>query len=107
MSDTLKIRAGFVGFGEVNTPREFIDNRCRIAADELKKRGIELVETAPVSDDPAGLQAARAVEELKKEYDRLEGEGTVLDSEVEQPVAVDTPVVMEEYVEPVEEIKES
>ena len=46
----------------------------------------------------------KAVEELKKEYDRLEGEGTVLDSEVEQPVAVDTPVVMEEYVEPVEEV---
>ena len=36
-----KIRAGFVGFGEVNTPREFIDNRCRIAADELKKRGLQ------------------------------------------------------------------
>ena len=49
----------------------------------------------------------KAVEELKKEYDRLEGEGTVLDSEVEQPVAVDTPVVMDEYVEPVEEITES
>ena len=49
----------------------------------------------------------KAVEELKKEYDRLEGEGTVLDNEVEQPVAVDTPVVMDEYVEPVEEITES
>ena len=49
-----KIRAGFVGFGEVNTPREFIDGRCRTAADELKKRGVELVETAPVSDDPEG-----------------------------------------------------
>ena len=49
----------------------------------------------------------KAVEELKKEYDKLEGEGTVLDNEVEQPVAVDTPVVMDEYVEPVEEITES
>ena len=39
-----KIRAGFVGFGEVNTPREFIDGRCRTAADELKKRGVELVD---------------------------------------------------------------
>ena len=48
----------------------------------------------------------KAVEELKKEYDRLEGEGTVLDNEVEQPVAVDTPVVMEEYVEPIEEVTE-
>ena len=67
-----KIRAGFVGFGEVNTPREFIDNRCRIAADELKKRGVELFETAPVSDDPAGEQAQRAVEELSKgDFDAL------------------------------------
>ena len=67
-----KIRAGFVGFGEVNTPREFIDGRCRNAADELKKRGVELVETAPVSDNPAGEQARRAVAELSKEdFDAL------------------------------------
>lgn len=67
-----KIRAGFVGFGEVNTPREFIDGRCRTAADELKKRGVELVETAPVSDDPEGSQAQRAVEELAKgDFDSL------------------------------------
>ena len=67
-----KIRAGFVGFGEVNTPREFIDGRCRTAADELKKRGVELVETAPVSDDPEGKQAQRAVEELSKgDFDAL------------------------------------
>lgn len=67
-----KIRAGFVGFGEVNTPREFIDGRCRTAADELKKRGVELVETAPVSDDPEGAQAQRAVDELSKgDFDAL------------------------------------
>ncbi len=58
------IRAGFVGFGEVNTPREFIDGRVAEAAAELEKRGITLVKTAPVSDDPAGKQAARAVKEL-------------------------------------------
>ena len=67
-----KIRAGFVGFGEVNTPREFIDGRCKTAADELRKRGVELVETAPVSDDPEGLQAQRAVEALAKgDFDSL------------------------------------
>ena len=67
-----KIRAGFVGFGEVNTPREFIDGRCKTAADELRKRGIELTETAPVSDDPEGRQAQRAVEELSKgDFDSL------------------------------------
>lgn len=60
----LKVRAGFVGFGEVNTPREFIDPRCAAAAEELQKRGVELVITAPVSDDPAGENAARAVREL-------------------------------------------
>ncbi|MBO5923390.1 MAG: cell division protein SepF, partial [Lentisphaeria bacterium] len=66
------IRAGFVGFGEVNTPREFIDNRCRVAADELKKRNIMLFETAPVSDDPAGLQAQRAIDELSEfDFDAL------------------------------------
>lgn len=64
MSGKVKARAGFVGFGEVNTPREFIAGRCREAAEELRKRGIELVETAPVSDDPAGQNAARAVHEL-------------------------------------------
>ena len=68
----MKVRAGFVGFGEVNTPREFIDGRCQAAANALKKQGIELFCTAPVSDDPAGEQAARAVAELKKhEFDAL------------------------------------
>ena len=67
-----KIRAGFVGFGEVNTPRQFIDGRCRTAADELKKRGVELVEASPVSDDPAGEEAARAVAELSQgDFDAL------------------------------------
>ena len=72
MSDMLKVRAGFVGFGEVNTPREFIVNRCQTAAAELRKRGVELVETAPVSDDPAGENADRAIRELKcGEFDAL------------------------------------
>ncbi len=59
------IRVGFVGFGEVNTPREFIDRRCEEAARLLERNGMELVQTAPVSDDPGGEQAARAVRELK------------------------------------------
>ncbi len=60
----VKVRAGFVGFGEVNTPREFIVGRCAKAADELRKRGVELVETSPVSDDPEGKNAERAIREL-------------------------------------------
>jgi len=68
----MKIKAGFIGFGEVNTPREFIDARVATAAAELEKRGVELIKAAPVSDDPDGKQAARAVAELKKgEFDAL------------------------------------
>ena len=63
---------GFVGFGEVNTPREFIDDRCHRAAEELRKRGLVVVETAPVSDDPDGLQAQRAIDELAQaDFDAL------------------------------------
>ena len=60
----VKVRAGFVGFGEVNTPREFIVGRCAKAADELRKRGVELMETSPVCDDPAGENVGRAIREL-------------------------------------------
>jgi L-fucose isomerase-like protein len=67
------IRAGFVGFGEVNTPREFIEKRCEDAGRLLAQQGLALVVTAPVSDDPEGAQAARAVRELKAgpEFDLL------------------------------------
>ena len=56
-----KPKAAFVGFGEVNTPREFIDDRCATAADELRKAGIDVIEAPIVSDDPAGSQADAAV----------------------------------------------
>ena len=55
-----KPRAGFVGFGEVNTPKELIVNRSAAAATMLEQAGLELLVTAPVSDDPQGNEAARA-----------------------------------------------
>jgi L-fucose isomerase-like protein len=58
------IRAGFVGFGEVNTPREIILRKCEEACKLLAAQGIELVYTAPVSDDAAGQDVARARKEL-------------------------------------------
>ena len=61
-----KIRAGFVGFGEVNTPRDIIDRKCETARKQLAAQGIELVWTAPVSDDPAGKDVARARKELSR-----------------------------------------
>ena len=62
---TPTFKVGFVGFGEVNTPREFIDPRCHAAAERLRAAGFDLFETAPVSDDPAGEQADRAAAELR------------------------------------------
>lgn len=62
---TRKTRAGFVGFGEINTPKEFIVKRCEAAAELLEQQGLELIKTAPVSDDPAGEHAAHAVRELQ------------------------------------------
>ncbi len=67
MKKTETIKAGFVGFGEVNTPRELIDTRCEAVAKKLTDAGMSLVSTAPVADDPAGEQAARALRDLSKE----------------------------------------
>ena len=83
--------------------REELMKRMNFITDSVQNAKNEVNEAEQKEID----EINKAVEELKKEYDRLEGEGTVLDSEVEQPVAVDTPVVMDEYVEPVEEITES
>lgn len=67
MKKDTDIRIGFVGFGEVNTPREFIYKRCDRVAAMLAETGMQVVQTAPVADDAAGEQAARAVAELSQE----------------------------------------
>ena len=72
MAKVRKPRAGFVGFGEVNTPQELIVNRCAAAAKMLEQASLELVVTAPVCDDPQGEEAARARAELaKSDFDLL------------------------------------
>ena len=83
--------------------RDELMKRMNFVTDSIQNAKTEVNEAEQSQLD----EISKAVEELKKEYDRLEGEGTVLDSEVEQPMAVDKPVVMDEYVEPVEEVSES
>ncbi len=61
-----KIKAGFVGFGEINTPRELIERLCREARAQLPASEFEVFETAPVSDDPGGCEAQRAGAELSR-----------------------------------------
>ncbi len=67
-----KIRAGFVGFGEVNTPRDIIERKCLEARRLLEGAGMELTATEPVRDDPAGADVERARAELARaEFDLL------------------------------------
>jgi L-fucose isomerase-like protein len=65
-------RAAFVGFGEVNTPRAIIERLCSEARRRIEGRGVDLVWTEPVSDDPDGKDVARAVSDLARaDFDLL------------------------------------
>jgi L-fucose isomerase-like protein len=67
-----KTRAGFVGFGEVNSPRDLIASKCLAARQALEAQGVELVYTDPVSDDRRGQDEARARRELARgDFDLL------------------------------------
>jgi len=62
-----KYKAGFVGFGEVNTPIEVVKQKCEEARKLLNENGIELVGADAITDDEKGEDAARAINALKKE----------------------------------------
>ncbi len=67
-----KLKAGFVGFGEVNSPHELIERKCGRAGQALEELGFELVTTPPVSDDPAGRDEGRARHDLAQgDFDLL------------------------------------
>ena len=59
-----RIRAGFVGFGSKDFPRDPINKRSEEARKGVESKGIELVYTDPVS---TLKEADRAIEDLKKE----------------------------------------
>ena len=44
-------KIAFVGFGEVNTPKEVIIKKCEAAEKSLIKEGLDLVSVYPVTDD--------------------------------------------------------
>ena len=60
-------KAGFIGFGEVNTPREVVDKKTNEAKQLLIENGFELVTTDSVTDDEKGIEAERAINDLKKD----------------------------------------
>ena len=59
-----RVKVAFVGFGEVNSPRDLIEKKCAQARQALEAQGLEIITTQPVSDDPAGAEEARARREL-------------------------------------------
>lgn len=81
--------------------------------DLMKRMGItqELIQKA--KDEASSVEQAKldeinkAIEQLKDEYERESGEGGTggaeLDKEVEPVVEEPSPVIMDEYVEPIEE----
>lgn len=65
MNEPREVKAGFVGFGEINTPMEFLEGRVDAAAKLLEEKGLELVRTTLVRDEPDGAPSAQAVRELR------------------------------------------
>lgn len=64
--DKKTINAAFVGFGEVNSPRQLIEDKCLEALKEILSMGFNVTTTAVVTDDPAGKNSRRAIEDLGK-----------------------------------------
>ena len=65
-------KAAFVGFGEVNTPKEIIIEKCKKASELLKKEGEDVICVYPVTDDYEEKDVKSAIEELRgKEFDYL------------------------------------
>ena len=45
------MKIAFAGFGEVNTPIEIIERKCKAALEDLKKSGAEVYPCYPITDD--------------------------------------------------------
>lgn len=58
---------GFIGFGEINSPKELIDRKCSEAKNALLELGFPLVSSETVTDDPCGSDVKRAISDLKKQ----------------------------------------
>ncbi len=67
-----QIKMAFVGFGEINSPQQLIKEKCSVALKELKTLGFSIVTTEHVTDDPAGEDVKRALNDLSRvDFDLL------------------------------------
>lgn len=60
-------KTAFLGFGEVNTPKEIIIEKCKKAENALMKEGVELVSIYPITDDYAREDVSNAISRLTEE----------------------------------------
>ncbi len=58
------VKAAFIGFGEVNTPKELIIDKCKKAEKALLEENLELVSIYPVTDDYNRNDVNKAIEIL-------------------------------------------
>ncbi|MFC2087189.1 hypothetical protein ACFLSA_03380 [Bacteroidota bacterium] len=65
-------KVAFIGFGEINSPKELIELKCNQALEEIKILGFEVITTTPVTDDPGNEDVKRAIKVLSTaEFDVL------------------------------------
>ena len=67
-----KIKAAFVGFGEINTPKEVIEKKCFNAKKLLEDNDLELINYNIVNDDPEQKTSEKAIKSIiNKTFDIL------------------------------------
>ena len=66
------MKIAFAGFGEVNTPIEVIERKCKKACEDLTQAGAEVFPFYPIRDDYAETYVNNAVEFFKgKDFDAM------------------------------------
>ena len=66
------MKIAFAGFGEVNTPIEIIERKCKAALEDLKKGGAEVLPCYPITDDYEEKDVNKAIDFFKgKDFDCL------------------------------------
>ena len=65
-------KVAFIGFGEINSPKDLIDAKCAEALEQVKSLGFDVLTTETVTDDPGNIDVERAIKDLSPvEFDTL------------------------------------
>ena len=60
-------KTAFVGFGEINTPKDIIIKKCKDAENQLKNQGLDLLSVYPVTDDYNEEDVKKTIDTLKNQ----------------------------------------